>query len=154
MLGWVKSWNKIIREVIFKDEDLRFLMRLPARTHITKFIDQYFVQAGFTNKLLTNETVRIVYSDTQVGNTDVPNIKKDIMTFDIYVKQENMYDVGDDRLIARTYLIADRLEKILTKSRYINDTGYRFWPAGSWDQGTRTTGYSRYTISFYFMKVY
>ena len=154
MLGWVKAWNKIIREVIFKDEELRFLMRLPARTHITKFIDQYFVQAGFTNKLLSDETVRIVYSEVTSADTNVPNVKKNIMNFDIYVKMENLHDVGDDRLIGRHYLIADRLEKLLTKDRYLNDTGYRFWVAGAWDQGTRTVGYARYTISFYYMKVY
>ena len=76
------------------------------------------------------------------------------MTFDIYVKDEELHNVGDDRLMMRTHLIADRLQYLLTKERYLVDTGYRFWIAGDWDLGTRTTGYARYTIAFYYMKVY
>lgn len=154
MFGWIESWNKIIRNIIFKDYELRKLMKLPKNTGVIQFTDRYFIKAGYTNKLLTDEVCRIVYSDIQGSQTDVPNVKRNMMTFDIYVKTEELRNCGDDGLVMRTHLIAERLYKLLTSERYLADTGYRFWIAGDWDQGTRTAGYSRYTIAFYYMKVY
>lgn len=154
MYGWINAWNKIIREVIWKDHELKTLMKIPAKTGIIQFIDRYFIRAGYTNKLLSDEVCRIVYADVQGSDTNVPNVKRNIMTFDIYVKQDELHNVGDDRLQFRTHLIAARLNKLLTQERYLKDTGYRFWIAGDWDLGTRTIGYARYTIAFYYMKVY
>lgn len=153
-MGWLKAWNTIIREVIWRDHDLKVLMKMPPKTGILQFCDRYFIRAGYSNKLLTDEVCRIVYSDIQGSDTAVPNVRKNMITFDIYVKVEELHNYGDDRLMMRTHLIADRLQKILTKERYLADTGYRFWIAGDWDLGTRTTGYARYTIAFYYMKVY
>ena len=154
MLGWINSWNKIIREVIWRDYDLKHLMKIPPKTGILQFCDRYFVKAGYANTLLTDEICRIVYSDSQGFDTSVPNVRKNMMTFDIYVKQEELHNVGDDRLLMRTHLIAERLNHLLTSERYLADTGYRFWIAGDWDLGTRTVGYARYSIAFYYMKVY
>lgn len=154
MYGWINAWNKIIREVIWKDHELKTLMKIPAKTGIIQFIDRYFIRAGYTNKLLSDEVCRIVYADVQGSDTNVPNVKRNMMTFDIYVKQDELHNVGDDRLQFRTHLIAARLNKLLTQERYLKDTGYRFWIAGDWDLGTRTIGYARYTIAFYYMKVY
>ena len=154
MYGWINAWNTIIREVIWKDQELKTLMKLPKNTTIIQFIDKYFIQNAYTNKLLTDEVCRIVYSDIQGSQTSVPNIKRNMMMFDIYVKDEELHNFGNDRLVLRTKAIAARLNKLLTKNRYLADTGYRFWIAGDWDLGTRTTGYSRYTVAFYYMKVY
>lgn len=154
MIGWIKAWNTIIREVIWHDHRLKVLMKIPPKTGILQFCDRYFIRAGYSNILLTDEVCRIVYSDVQGSDTDVPNVRKNMMTFDIYVKQEELHNTTDDRLMMRTHLIASRLEYLLTKDRYLADTGYRFWIAGDWDLGTRTTGYARYTIAFYYMKVY
>lgn len=155
MIRWINAWNKIIRKVIFPDYELKQLMKIPAKTKITDFVQYYFIRAGYTNELLTNQVCRIVYGDVAGKDTDVPNVRKNMMTFDIYVKTKNLYDTDeDDMLLSRTQLIANRLNYLLTKDRYLQDTGYRFWIAGDWDLGTRTTGYSRYTISFYYMKVY
>ena len=77
-----------------------------------------------------------------------------MLQFDIYVKNDELRGVGDDGLVLRTHLIAERLYKLLTSERYLRDTGYHFWIAGDWDLGSRTAGYSRYTIAFYYMKVY
>ena len=154
MMGWIDAWNTIIRKVIWPDHDLKVLMKLPPKTGILQFIDRYFIRAGYTNKLLTDETCRIVYSDIQGSETNVPNVTKNMMTFDIYVKTEDLHNIGDDRLKMRTHLIAERLFKLLTSERYLADTGYRFWIAGDWDTGTRVTGYARYTIAFRYMKVY
>lgn len=154
MLGWINAWNTIIRNVIFKDYDLKRLMKIPAKTGIIQFTDRYFIRAGYTNKLLTDEICRIVYGDVQGSPEEVPNVTRNMMTFDIYVRNEELRNCGDDGLVLRTHLIAERLYKLLTQERYLADTGYRFWPAGDWDMGTRTAGYSRYTIAFWYMKVY
>ena len=154
MMGWTNAWNTIIRKIIWKDHDLKVFMKLPPKTNIIQFVDRYFIRAGYTNKLLTDEVCRIVYSDSQGYETEVPNVKKNLMIFDIYVKQEEQRNIGDDRLILRSDLIADRLCKLLTSKRYLADTGYRFWIAGDWDGGTRVTGYNRKTIAFHYMKVY
>lgn len=154
MLGWINSWNHILRNVIFKDYDLKRLMKIPKNTGIIQFTERYFIKAGFSNKLLTDEICRIVYADIQGSQTEVQNVKRNMLQFDIYVKNEELRGVGDDGLVLRTHLIAERLNKLLTSERYLADTGYRFWIAGDWDLGTRTAGYSRYTIAFYYMKVY
>ena len=154
MMRWINDWNSILRHVIFADEELKTLMEVPKNTSIINFIDKYFIRAGYTNKLLENENVRVVYSDIQGEATPVPNVKRNMITFDIYVKMQELHNVGQDRLVMRTQLIANRLIKLLTKSRYILDTGYRFWIAGDWDLGTRTTGYARYCVAFYYLKVY
>lgn len=154
MLGWINAWNTIIRQVIWPDYRLKQLMKIPKQTGILQFCDRYFIKAGYSNKLLSDEVCRIVYSDIQGKETDVSNVKKNMLTFDIYVKREELHNVGDDRLMMRTHLIAERLYKLLTKEKYLADTGYRFWIAGDWDLGTRTSGYARYTIAFYYMKVY
>lgn len=154
MIGWKKAWNTIIRKVIWADHDLKTLMKMPPKTGIIQFVDRYFIKAGYTNKLLTDEVCRIVYSDMQGYDTEVPNVKKNMMIFDIYIKDSEMRNIGDDRLITRADLIEDRLKKLLTSERYLQDTGYRFWIAGDWDGGTRVTGYQRQTIAFHYMKVY
>lgn len=154
MMGWIDAWNTIIRKVIWPDYDLKTLMKIPPKTNIIQFIDRYFISAGYTNKLLTDEVCRIVYSDVQGTETDVPNVTKNMLLFDIYVKTSELHNIGDDRLKMRTHLIAERLFKLLTRERYLADTGYRFWIAGAWDMGTRVTGYTRYSIAFRYMKVY
>ena len=153
-MGWLNAWNTIIRQIIWKDDQLKSLMKIPAKTNILQFCDKYFIRAGFTNELLTDEVCRIVYSDIQGGDTEVSNIRKNMMTFDIYVKQEEQHNVGNDRLLARSDLIAERLYTLLTQERYLTGTAYRFWIAGDWDLGTRTVGYTRKTIALYYMKVY
>ena len=154
MMGWTNSWNAIYREVIFKDHELKTLMKIPPKTGILQFRDRYFIRAGFTNKLLTDEVCRIVYSDSASSDTAVPNVKRNVLTFDVYVKQEEMYNIGEDRLISRLDYIIDRLDKLMRRERYLADTGYRFWPATApLDLGTRTVGYDRRAIAFNYMKV-
>jgi len=155
MIGWTYAWNKIIRQIIWPDLDLKRLMKIPPKTGILQFVDRYFIRAGYTNKLLTDEVCRIIYSDITGHDTEVPNVKKNILTFDIYLKQEEMRNIGDDRLVSRMDLIVERIYKLLTQQRYLAGTGYRFWLApGNDDPGTRTNGYERRSISFYYMKPY
>lgn len=153
-MGWVNAWNTIIRKLIWPDEELKTLMKLPAKTNIIQFVDRYFIRASFTNNLLTDEVCRIVYSDSPGYETDVPNVKRNLMIFDVYVKESEQRNIGNDRLVTRADLIVARLGKLLTSKRYLEETGYRFWIAGDWDGGTRVTGYVRKSIAFHYMKVY
>lgn len=153
---WMNDWNDIIRKIIFPDEELRKLMLLPKGTTIINFIDKYFIRSGYTNELLEHEDVRIVYGTISAEDTQVANVKKQEMSFDIYVRREVLHNATDDRLQYRTQLIANRLVQLLTKNgkdgRYIG--GYRFWVKNEQDLGTRTAGYVRYNVSFNFMRVY
>lgn len=154
--SWMNDWNDIIRHVIFPDEDLKSLMMVPKGTTIINFIDKYFIRAGYTNELLEKEDVRIVYGDAESNPTSVPNVKKNVLSFDIYVRKTKLHNATEDRLQYRTHLIANRLNMLLTKGgtsgKYLG--GYRFWPSKELDLGTRTVGYVRYNISFEYMRVY
>lgn len=153
--GWRQDWKKIIRTVIFKDYELRRLMKLPSKTGVIQFADRYFIRAGFTNKLLTDEVCRIVYADIPGKDTENPNVRRNMMMFDVYVKNEEQRNVSDDGLDTRSEMIVERLYKLLTQQRYLAGTGFRFWIAwGPEDLGTRTPGYSRTTFALYYMKVY
>jgi hypothetical protein len=129
-------------------------MKIPEKTSIITFIDKYFIRSSWTNETLTDEDVRVVYWTGKGSDTASPNVIRNMMTFDIYVKTKELHNIGNDRLMMRTQMIASRIHTLLTSKRYTNDTGYRFWPAGEWDSGTKTPGYSRYTIAFYYMEVY
>lgn len=151
---WDDEWNKIIREVIFADEELKTLMKLPEDIDIITFIDKYFIRAGYTSKVLEDEHVRVIYAEMQGSGTNVKNVMRKMVTFDIYVKLEDLHNVGNDRLVMRTKEIANRQLKLLTSERVVQETGYRFSIAGNWDGGTRTIGYGRYTQALYYMQVY
>lgn len=148
---WHDAWNDIIRDVIFADDQLKRLMKIPEDTNIIDFIDRYFIRAGFTNNLLTNESVRIVYGDV-FSDLQTYKVSRNEMSFDIYVKTEDLHNVEKDRLVLRTNRIAERLIYLLTKSRYTKD--YRFWVVHDHDMGTSTIGYVRHNVSFQYLKTY
>lgn len=151
-IRFLRDWNQIIRTVLFQDTRLKELMLIPEGTNIISFIDRYFVRAGYTNNLLTNEHVRIVYGDTGARDTEVPNVKRSELSFDIFVKQEDEHNADYDRLMLRSQLISARLIYLLTHKRYLG--GYRFIVRKEQDMGTRTQGYIRHNVSFWYMKVY
>ena len=151
---WSKEWNDIIRYVLFQDEELKRLMKLPDNISIIDFIDNYFIRGGSANKVLSNQSVRITYGNvntTELGNT--PYMTDDTLCFEIYVKQDQMHNVSDDRLEMRTVAIADRLKYLLTKDRYVLDGLYRFRVVAENDMATSTIGYCRYSIAFKYLKV-
>lgn len=153
MVGsWMTFWNNIIRNVIFQDQQLKKLMKIPDGTNIVEFIDRYFIRAGYTSKTLKDEPVRIVYGDISGSDVGNPYVTKNQMSFDIYVKTQQLHNATKDRLMFRTQLIADRIAYLLTKDRYVEN--YRFWIAGDHDMGTSTIGYARYNITFNYMKHY
>lgn len=154
--AWIDDWNDIIRNVIFKDEELKKLMKIPEGTKIMEFVDRYFVRAGYSTKVLTDEAVRIVYGDSFSMQTNSPLVTRNEMSFDIYVNLKDIHNVsnepGADRLVMRTQLIAMRLVNLLTQKRYLGS--YRFWVVGERDIGTSTVGYTRYNVTFSYMKSY
>ena len=148
--AWIDDWNEIIRNVIFADDVLMALMNIPDGTKIIEFIDRYFIRAGYTNKILTDEDVRIVYGSVSVP-TNISGVTKNQMSFDIYVKNEDLHNVGKDRLVMRTQLIAKRIIYLLTKERYIG--AYRFYDPHEGDMGTSAVGYARYNVTLSYTKV-
>lgn len=152
--AWITEWNTIIRKVIFKDSRLKELMMIPDGTDIITFIDKYFIRASYANTLVEHEDVRIAYGVISNDDTSVPDVKRNLLNFDIYVKTEHIHDADRDRLLYRTVLIADRLKELLKTNEFIANTGYKFRIAGEGELGTRTTGYQRYGIAFSFMRVY
>lgn len=148
IMSWMDAWNEILRDVIFPDEELKRLMMVPPHTNIIEFIDRYFIRSGYTNDLLENEDVRVVYGDVAAHDTEAPNVKRNEMMFDIYVRDTCVHNATNDRLQYRTQLIANRLITLLTKNgtsgKYLG--GYRFWVKKELDLGTKTTGYVRYCV--------
>lgn len=149
--AWIDDWNDIIRDKIFSDDVLKALMKIPDGTKIIEFIDRYFIRAGYTNKILSDEDVRIVYGTISTP-TSVDGVTKNQISFDIYVKNEDLHNVGRDRLVMRTQLIAKRLIYLLTKERYSGV--YRFYDPNEGDIGTSAIGYARYNLTLSYMKAY
>ena len=154
MIGrnWIDDWNEIIRNVIFEDEELKTLMKIPEDTDIIEFIDNYFIRANYTTKILTNQPVRIIYGDLYSNETPNPLVLRNELSFDIYVRLEDIHNVEQDRLVMRTHKIAHRLINLLTRKRYLY--GYRFWVSGQREMGTSTIGYARYNVTFGYLRTY
>ena len=152
-MSFIDGWNDIIRDVIFPDESLNSLMLVPEGTNIIEYIDKYFIRAGYTNEVLTDENCRIIYGDIAPYNTDNPFVKDAMMTFDIYVKKTHLHDVDNDRLRFRTHCIAKRLQEILCNKDLRARTGFDFTPVGAYEQGTNATGYARFCVTFRYLKV-
>ncbi len=149
---WMREWNDIIRYVIWQDDTLRELMKIPAKTTIMNVIDKYFIRGGTVGTPLTDEPVRIVYGTYGTGLANDVRVLKNEMSFDIYVKLKELHNVGDDRLMFRTELIAERLKSLLTDQYDPRLGGYRFRCIGQSDMSTSTIGYVRYNITFQYMK--
>lgn len=147
--SWINEWNDIIRDVIFPDPILRDLMMIPDGFSIMEFQDKRFVRALYTDAIIINEPVRIIYGSFQPKELS-KYVSNHIMSFDIFVQNEHKHDAGDDRLMLRAELIAFRLNQLLghrvvTKK---GPTAYDFSCIGESTMGSATIGYSRYNISF------
>lgn len=149
---WVDEWNAILRDIIFSDQELKSLMMIPQKTNIIQFIDRYFIRAGYTSKTLKDEPVRIIYGNVRSTDVGSPAVTRERMSFDIYVKYEYLHNSQNDRLVFRNQMIAIRLKQLLLRKRYYRQDAYRFWVVNEGDLGTSTIGYSRYNITFEYMK--
>lgn len=148
---WRKEFNDILRYIIFQDEELKTLMKVPNGTSILDFFDKYFIEMGFTDETLKNEAVRVVYGS--IGNNDIPKVLKNEISFDIYVKKSELRNATKDRLMLRTHLVADRIKTLLTQKDNPNMGGYVFREIGESELGTSTVGYTRYNISFNYFSI-
>ena len=149
---WMREWNDIIRYVIWKDETLLELMKIPANTTILSFMDKYFIRGKTVGTPLKDEAVRIVYGTYGTSLGDNAKVLINEMSFDIYVKEKELHNVGNDRLMFRTELIAERLNTLLTDQYDTRLGGYRFRCVGQSDMSTSTIGYVRYNITFQYKK--
>jgi len=82
---WMDMWNNILRNVIYPNEEFKELMKIPDNVSIIDFIDKYFIRAGYTNTVLTNQSVRIIYSDVNSKDINM-GVTRNELSFDIYVK--------------------------------------------------------------------
>ena len=150
--SWTREWNDIIRYVIFPDEGLKFLMKLPENTTIINFINKYFMRVGTVSEPLKDEVVRIVYGNYGSALANDVHVLKQEISFDIYVQTKQLHNVGEDRLVYRTELIAERLKDLLTRSDPELLGGYHFRCIGESDMNTSTIGYVRYNVTFQYMR--
>ena len=143
---WDDNWNDIIRTVIFKDTKLKEYMLVPEGTPIVPFITKYFINDAAPDAILTTEKVRVNYYDTEGYETGNKNVVRKYKAFDIYVKEEYLYDATNDRLKARTQLISERIKYLLLNKFHI--CGLHFEYKDEFDLWTKTVGYRRYHLVF------
>lgn len=149
--SWTHEWADIVREVIFKDPILKELMMIPTGTSIIQFEDEYFIKMTFADVTVIDEDVRIVYANLNSNDIKHPNVIRQEMSFDVFVKKEHIHDVGDDRLMERGDLICVRLRQLLSGRVETSKgpTAFKFtWIGGPTQLGSSTIGYRRYNISF------
>ena len=143
---WNDNWNNVIRYVLFRDEKLKKQMLVPDSVRVNEFILKYFVKDAAADELLVNEKVRIVYYDRAGWDTGNKNVKLRYKEFDIYVKEDVLYNATDDTLKSRANLISERQQYLLTKDDTIQHL--RFSYEDDFDMWTKTVGYKRYHVVF------
>lgn len=143
---WDDDWNDVIRKVFWPDYKLKQLMLIPENTAIVPFITKYFIEDAAPDALLTDEKVRVNHFDTQGYDTGNKNVIRKYKNFDIYVKDDFVYDATNDRLKSRTALIAERIKYLLLRDFYV--CGLRFEFRDEYSLWTKTVGYKRYRLVF------
>lgn len=152
----LKSWNEhfadILVDYIFADEELKELMMIPDNCTIIQFIEKFFIRAGFTSEVLTDQKVRVVYGNVMSRETSSQGVMKNEISFDIYVNKDYEHNYSNNRLLYRGEAIAQRLIHILTHGdRYIDS--HRFWVISApTDLGCTIKGYTRTNVSFNYMR--
>ena len=121
-------------------------MLIPEDTSIVHFIGKYFIEDAAADEMLINEKVRVVHYDTQGSGTRNKDVKLKYKEFDIYVKEDVLYNTGEDRIKSRCNLIAERLRYLLLKNNYI--CCLRFAYEDEYNMWTKVVGYKRYHITF------
>ena len=78
---------------------------------IRDFIDRYFIEDAMPDEPVVDETVRVIYYETEGVKLGSPHVTKKYLAFDIYVKSNALYNADADRLKRRDKLIAQRLKE-------------------------------------------
>ena len=81
------------------------------RNSIRDFIDRYFIEDAMPDEPVVDETVRVIYYETEGVKLGSPHVTKKYLAFDIYVKSNALYNADADRLKRRDKLIAQRLKE-------------------------------------------
>lgn len=135
--------------MIFPDAELKALLLIPETEHsdIRAFVGRYFIEDAMPDELVTDEKVRVIYYETEgLKLNNDPHVTKKYLEFDIYVKEESLYNVGSDRLCRRDKKISQRLKELLTGERYV--CGLRFTWEDDYHLGAKTVGYRRFHTVF------
>lgn len=121
-------------------------MLIPANTTIIGFIKRFFIKDAAADEFLIDEKVRVVYCDSQGTGTGNKNVHRKYKEFDIYVKEDVLYNATNDRIKSRCNLIAERLKYLLLKDTHI--CGLKFAYEDEYELWTKVVGYKRYRITF------
>lgn len=151
---WADNWNDVILTVLFPDEKLKTLLMIPAseRNDIMKFITQYFVKYPMSDVVLEDHKVRVIYDDDRGEPTNIPEVVKKYLVFDIFVKSDYIYNADDNRLKDRSILIFERIKYLLTRNEYV--CNMKFTCIDDYGVGSKTIGYRRYRGVFTYHKTY
>lgn len=98
------------------------------------------------DELVLNEDVRVIYYETEGTQLGTPHVLRKFLAFDIYVKEDALYNVGADRLQRRDKKISQRLKELLTGKEHV--CGIRFGYEDEYHLGAKTIGYRRYHLVF------
>lgn len=98
------------------------------------------------DELVLDEDVRVIYYETEGTQLGTPHVLQKFLAFDIYVKEDALYNVGTDRLQRRDKKISQRLKELLTGKEHV--CGIRFGYEDEYHLGAKTIGYRRYHVVF------
>ena len=90
--------------------------------------------------------MRVIYYETEGSKLGTPHVTRKMLAFDIYVKEDALYNVSVDRLKRRDKAIGQRLKELLTGKDHV--CGLRFQYEDEYHLGAKTIGYRRYHIVF------
>ena len=121
-------------------------MMVPEDANIISFINNYLISSAAPDELLTTEKVRVNHYDTQGYDTGNKNVIRKYKEFDIYVKNAVLYSATNDRIKARTELIAERIRYLLLRKYSV--CGMHFDYRDSYGLWTKTIGYTRLHLVF------
>lgn len=113
--------------------------------NIVKYISNYLIRSNAPDEILTNENVRICYSE-DAGRSLGSNCLKKILNFDVYVKTKHLHNVGNDLLAFRTDKICQRLKELLTDEKQVCMIDFTY--EDDYDLFSKLAGYTRRRIVF------
>lgn len=152
----MRTWNDNIADVakgLYHDEELKTMMLIPEKdfNNIVAFRDKYCVNTVLSDEILKSENVVIIYRDEDPEESNSQNVMYHRLYFDIYVKRDQSYTYGDDRMISRGKAIATKLHHLICKTNWGN---IKFACRGIYDMTSKTEGYDRVTVVFRYKRIY
>lgn len=152
MVTWAENIANTIRD-LYKDRELKVMMMIPEAdmNNIVAFRDRYFTNSVVSDEILHGENVLVEYSDESPMDTDTDHIISNRIYVHVYVKREQAYTYGDDRMIHRGKMIATRIHHLMCKKKHKNIT---FSCRGIYDMPSKLEGYDHCCAVFKYTRVY